>query len=443
MSEFPVGAPPPVDEDEELYYSTGEGAAERVQRSFTSVVATNRRRAAKELPEAVRSLCPQDAAERFVPILQDLVRDEEAGVRQAACEAAPETAERLPLAAVTDGILPALAALAAADPSAQVRQAACCAIATVGTQLAPDVAERAVLPVVARLAADPDEEDRRAEAAALAARVAPTLGPASAAAAVVPLCAHLAQDSSFRVRRATAAALGTVAEVVGTDTATATLLPLFLQLAQDTIWSVRKACADAAVDFARWVRPDARRQSVISVMRTLLDDQSRWVRSAAFQNLGPFVALLEPASISPDLLQLFASMALEEKSRRLGDSDIRHYAAFSFPGVLQAVGRERWPEIRETFVTLAADLQWKVRKSLACSLHVIALLLGGGNAADEALSATFEAFFRDIDEVRSGVIANASRFLGVLSPPARERYLPLISELLVDTSWRIRKLLAK
>ena len=36
---------------------------------------------------------------------------------------------------------------------------------------------------------------------------------------------------------------------------------------------------------------------------------SRWVRNAAFQHLGPLIATLSAAEVTPKLLQYYASMA--------------------------------------------------------------------------------------------------------------------------------------
>lgn len=43
--------------------------------------------------------------------------------------------------------------------------------------------------------------------------------------------------------------------------------------------------------------------NLVEVFEKLADDQSRWVRSAAFQNLGPFIATFESHQVTPKLLR--------------------------------------------------------------------------------------------------------------------------------------------
>ena len=70
---------------------------------------------------------------------------------------------------------------------------------------------------------------------------------------------------------------------------------------------------------------------------------------------------------------------------------------------MHAVGAARWPELSEAFQTLAANIQWKVRKTLAYALHEIAAILGQETAEAELLP-TFSHFLKDLDEVKVGVI---------------------------------------
>ena len=44
------------------------------------------------------------------------------------------------------------------------------------------------------------------------------------------------------------------------------------------------------------------------------------------------------------------------------DNDIARHCAFSLPAVALTLGRSNWPLLKETYETLANDMQWKVRK---------------------------------------------------------------------------------
>lgn len=67
-------------------------------------------------------------------------------------------------------------------------------------------------------------------------------------------------------------------------------LEKFYTLCQDELWGVRKACAEVFMSISRVVSQSKRRQDLGVLFVNLLQDESRWVRMAAFQALGPFIS---------------------------------------------------------------------------------------------------------------------------------------------------------
>jgi len=123
------------------------------------------------------------------------------------------------------------------------------------------------------------------------------------------------------------------------------------------------------------------------------------------------------------------------------DADIALFCAHAFPGVLQTVGGGRWAELSDLYLLLVKDLQWKVRETLAHSLHEVARLVGQ-QVAERTLLTVFEAFVQDLDEVKSGVVAHLAAFLAVLSPGVRAQYAPVVAELRQESAWRVREAVA-
>jgi serine/threonine-protein phosphatase 4 regulatory subunit 1 len=91
---------------------------------------------------------------------------------------------------------------------------------------------------------------------------------------------------------------------------------------------------------------------------------------------------------------------------------------------------------------LTKDGQFKVRRSLAFSLHEVAKILGT-QLTESALLPTLEAFLKDLEEVKVGVITHLAKFFEILSPSIREEYLYVLDDIRKDSNWRFRKLLAK
>ena len=173
-------------------------------------------------------------------------------------------------------------------------------------------------------------------------------------------------------------------------------------LAQDEIWGVRKASVESLAEVAAAMPLEVRTGKLVALLHSFHDDGSRWVRIAACQALGPFIATLPSHCISSDLLGLFTQLATPSNANA-ADSDIGYYCAFNFPGVAQAVGPQRWGELSDAFLTLSNNVQWKVRRTLSYSLHDLAHILGQ-ELTTEQLLPTFDRFLKDLDEVKVGML---------------------------------------
>ena len=125
------------------------------------------------------------------------------------------------------------------------------------------------------------------------------------------------------------------------------------------------------------------------------------------------------------------------------DSEIAKHCAYSLPAVALTLGRSNWPLLKDTYETLAKDMQWKVRRTLASSIHELGIILG-----DEAqdLIPIFNGFLKDLDEVRIGLLKHLVDFLKLLKEDDRKEYLPRLSEFLKmdnERNWRFRQELAE
>ena len=57
------------------------------------------------------------------------------------------------------------------------------------------------------------------------------------------------------------------------------------------------------------------------------------------------------------------------------------------------MGRNNWPLLKETYEALANDMQWKVRRTLASSIHELGVILGEEVAASD-LVPIFNGFIK-------------------------------------------------
>ncbi|GLV33903.1 Protein phosphatase 2A at 29B [Carabus blaptoides fortunei] len=126
------------------------------------------------------------------------------------------------------------------------------------------------------------------------------------------------------------------------------------------------------------------------------------------------------------------------------DNDMAYHCAFSLPAVALTLGRNNWSMLKKTCEMLAGDMQYKIRKTVASSLHELALILGQDMAAEHLLP-IFDGFIKDLDEVRIGVVKHLAHFLKLIGPDVRDSYLPRLAEFLQNDNewnWRFREELA-
>ena len=126
------------------------------------------------------------------------------------------------------------------------------------------------------------------------------------------------------------------------------------------------------------------------------------------------------------------------------DAEITRHCAYSLPAVVCTLGKEHWPLLRDLYTTLASDMQWKVRRTLASSIHEIGAILGQEVVTQDLLP-VFDGFIKDLDEVRIGVLKHLSDFLRLLPEKERRSYLPRLADFLKldnEQNWRFRQELA-
>merc|ERR1719394_1635249 len=128
-------------------------------------------------------------------------------------------------------------------------------------------------------------------------------------------------------------------------------------------------------------------------------------------------------SIVPQLLVDHYVSMIDPSRAQTVDNEIARHCAFSLPAVALTLGRSNWPLLKDTYEALASDMQWKVRGTLASSIHELGIILGE-EAAGQDLIPIFNGLLKDSD---------------------RKEYLPRLSEFLKmdnERNWRFREELA-
>jgi len=130
--------------------------------------------------------------------------------------------------------------------------------------------------------------------------------------------------------------------------------------------------------------------------------------------------------VPPSLLEHYVSMTEPSKAQTI-DGELPRHCAFTLPGVALALGRNNWHCLKDTYETLASDMQWKVRRTLAFSIHDLAKILGEDITVAD-LVPVFNAFLKDLDEVRIGVLKHLNDFIHLLPSDLQKDYLHIFAD---------------
>ncbi|VBB28473.1 unnamed protein product [Acanthocheilonema viteae] len=149
------------------------------------------------------------------------------------------------------------------------------------------------------------------------------------------------------------------------------------------------------------------------------DDENKGTTSSA-------ISITTQMVIPQALLDSFVHMV---SSCDNADSEINRQCAHSFPAVAFTLGRSNWPCIMGTYKQLASDMQWRVRQTLASSIHEIAAIIGKENA-DIHLVPVFERFMEDVEDVKLGLLNHLYDFFKLVTPVTRRKLISLLPNFL-------------
>eukprot|EP00696_Hemimastix_kukwesjijk_P006410 gnl/Hemi2/18114_TR5984_c0_g2_i1.p1 gnl/Hemi2/18114_TR5984_c0_g2~~gnl/Hemi2/18114_TR5984_c0_g2_i1.p1 ORF type:complete len:632 (-),score=223.96 gnl/Hemi2/18114_TR5984_c0_g2_i1:68-1963(-) len=432
---------------EELTIDESLSALDRIKKYISSTIALQRLVHVRSIAATSRQIGYEAASTEIVPLLRQIAGDDEPVIREAFADQISElstffveTGDSTAYDTVITTLVPLLPSLIH-DSDTQVRMVAAEALLTIAGKIRAEHLEPKIISVVLGLAHDTADEDNRILSIQILNELSTSLGAELCQRHAGGELINLSTDPEFAVRKSVALNLGRVCQISGSDFTARHLLPVMNRLITDDVWGVRKACAESIATVCSALDVEVRAELMIPPFETLLNDQSRWVRNSAHEQLGHFLANFRSDEITPKLLTHFTNLANPKNVG--GDSNLTYQCAFCLPAVVQAVGKDRWSEIHPAFSLLVKDIQWKVRRTLAFSLHEIAKILDTAQVEAHLVTA-FDLFLKDLDEVKVGVLRHLHDFVSLLTPAAREKYLVVFDHLQSESdSWRFRKYLAR
>lgn len=335
------------------------------------------------------------------------------------------------------------------DQNPDISKRACESLLLVSNLLTQEDRSIYILPIILGLAHDNEEEDARCLALQLLSHFSSLVEADYLEKIIVNEIISLSDDPVLNVRRTTVMYLVNICRHVKKDIFENKLFPVYYKLAYDNVWGVRKVAVEILPDISEISSPELRSQNLVELYKKFTQDASKWVKMAAHQFLGPFIATLKGQKIDKSLVNYYIGMGDPKKSSF--NSDVTFHCAYTFPAVLLTLGKEKWPDLKRLYKILVKDNQWKVRKTLSYSLHEVAKILGP-DLTEEELLPVLDNFLKDsgnlpptnfVDEIRIGVLIHLADFIRILNPGVREQCINMLGKIPSESNnWRLRKLLA-
>lgn len=283
-------------------------------------------------------------------------------------------------------------------------------------------------------------------------------------AAFVAEVERVGRDPIYWVRREASFAVGALAKVVPHEVVLISLLPLFESLYRDPSWHVRHSALFALPAILSRLPSQQRRSLALDVIVTLAHDESQTVRSGVLEALAEVIYTFheDAEGPPPELLRLFLGIredndprltegpaeesaqmsppstpmswsdfvsSISASSQHSQDHDIYEdparplICAFNYPAVALTLGRERWHEIRELYLSLSKDQSHKVRRTLAASLGEMAKIVGPAHAKRDLLPVWWSSVRSEEGEVRLKAVECLDTFIPALDDAERSEVL--------------------
>lgn len=215
------------------------------------------------------------------------------------------------------------------------------------------------------------------------------------------------------------------------------------------------------------LKPDHRRSLALETMNAMCKDESETVRTGVLESLGEVLYTFHRDRTAPpeELIELFLGRREDRRLRDVSQSEISRIpfvrktpldsfyddparpliCAFNYPAVALALGQDRWPDLRETYLKLAQSRELGVRRTLAASLGELAKIIGEENTAKDLMVVWWDSIRSLEADVRIKAIECVVVFVAALGP---ERF-QIVEGLLTVweeggfRSWREREAIGK
>ena len=203
---------------------------------------------------------------------------------------------------------------------------------------------------------------------------------------VVTQLTALIHDASDNVRVMTVEQMAKVCSFIDSQVVLSKFAPKFELLSKDPNWQVRLNFVKKLDVLCEHIPQEARNRIFGELFNNLLNDKTHWVKEAALQHLGSFLAQLDSRYKNDKLFQVYLSIPkLIPKFNKETQNTICFSVAETLPKIIQAQGEASWKILSVLYKTLLKQDE-EVRIILAKNVHLLSRCLTKNENKNELLS---------------------------------------------------------
>lgn len=242
-------------------------------------------------------------------------------------------------------------------------------------------------------------------------------------------------DDEPGVKTEAAMALAYLAKVAP-DSDVDKMLSLFENFVADDSEPVRQSACLCLPAICKRIRsPSDRRSYAVRAVHALISSGDL-VQFTVLEILGEVIHMFEEDGGGPpeELLDIYLSQSTRKSNdevdrgqeepavennppllREFDDIDRAGVSAFNFPAVCLSIGKDRWQDLRTTYIALCEIDHPRIVRSMSASIHDLAKILGPSIASADLLP-RFRLYLTLDDETRERALAHLPVFLANLPP---------------------------
>jgi HEAT repeat protein len=192
---------------------------------------------------------------------------------------------------------------------------------------------------------------------------------------VVTQLTALSHDANDNVRVQTVEQMAKICTYIDKDVITRKFAPEFKRLSQDQNWQVRLNFVEKLVILAEHMPIEKRNSALGEILFNLLNDKTRWVKEAALQQLGHYLAILDQKYKNDKLFEEYLKIPKSiAKFTKEPQTKICLSVAETLPKIIEAQGESTWKPLSQLY-KLLLEKDEEIKIILAKNIHSLSRCL--------------------------------------------------------------------